>query len=66
MKLMQQVPQREKISSVERIKGYRYPAPGSITGARVPNREREDDIYDTKHFSRDPRNLQKDVSNSII
>lgn len=60
--LIQVLPQREQNVAVERIKGYRYPAPGSRTGARVPVRDSEEDVYDIKHYSRDPRNLKPDVS----
>jgi len=61
--LLQVLPQREaNVSGVERIKGYRYPAPGSRTGARVPVRDSAEEVYDIKHYSRDPRNLKPDVS----
>lgn len=50
---------------MERIKGYRYPAPGSRTGARVPVRDNSDMLYDTNYAPRDPRNLPKTVSFSI-
>jgi len=57
LNLWQQVPQMQKQVNIERIKGYRYPAPGSREGASVPIRESEDDIYDVKQYSRDPRNV---------
>ena len=60
--LWQQPPQRVTPGNVERIKGYRYPAPGSRPGAAVPTRFSEDEVYDIKHYARDPRNLIKDVS----
>jgi len=64
--LIQVLPQREaNVSGVERIKGYRYPAPGSRTGARVPIRESEEDVYDIKHYSRDPRNVKPDEETFI-
>jgi hypothetical protein len=57
-----QVPTADfRIGDVERIQGYRYPSPGSRYGARVPIRESEDDVYNTNQYSRDPRNLPKDV-----
>ena len=34
--------------AVERIKGYRYPAPGSRPPARVPRVENTDEVFDTK------------------
>lgn len=41
--------------------GYRFPAPGSITGARVPNRVEDKDgnidPWDVKAYTYDPRNL---------
>lgn len=60
------MPQREaNVSGVERIQGYRYPAPGSRTGARVPIRDSKDDVYDIKHYSRDPRNVKPDEETFI-
>jgi hypothetical protein len=47
---------------VERIKGFRFPAPGSRTGARIPTRESADQIYDTGYYYRDPRNLKSKVN----
>jgi hypothetical protein len=64
--LIQVLPQREVYSSVERIKGFRYPAPGSRMDAKIPVRESEDAIYDTNYYSRDPRNLPNDVRNCDI
>ena len=46
---------------VERIKGYRYPAPGSRHGARVPTRESSDELFDTTFATHDPRNLPNTV-----
>ena len=61
--LHQTVPQRHiEGLNVERIKGYRYPAPGSRTGARVPVRDSSDMLYDTNYAPRDPRNLPDTVS----
>ena len=39
-----------------RIKGFRYPSPGSRPAAKVPSRT-EDELYNTNHYSKDPRNL---------
>lgn len=63
--LFQMLPPRQVPVDVERIKGYRYPAPGSRGGARVPLRVTSDRVYDIKQFTRDPRNLPKDVSYQI-
>ena len=60
LNLWQQVPQMHKQTNIDRIKGYRYPAPGSREGASVPIRESEDDIYDTKQYTRDPRNVPQE------
>mmetsp|Transcript_35272 Transcript_35272/g.35931 ORF Transcript_35272/g.35931 Transcript_35272/m.35931 type:complete len:197 (+) Transcript_35272:48-638(+) len=57
--LWQMPPAQVPDDEVERIKGFRYPAPGSRVGARVPIRENEEQVYDIKHYSRDSRNLQK-------
>jgi hypothetical protein len=53
-------------SGVDRIKGFRYPAPGSRTGARIPTVASADEIYDNNFYSRDPRNFKKDVSYRVI
>jgi hypothetical protein len=47
---------------VDRIKGYRYPAPGSQVKPRVPVRESEDELYDVTHFAKDSRNVPFAVS----
>jgi hypothetical protein len=44
--MMQVMPQKMNTTGVERIQGYRFPAPGSRAGAHVPEVENEDDIYD--------------------
>ena len=49
---------------VERIKGYRYPAPGSQPQPSIPVRENADKVYDTKYYDHDPRNLPKHVRTS--
>ncbi len=46
---------------VERIKGFRYPAPGSRHEARVPIRESEDHVYSTNYYVRDPANINTNV-----
>jgi hypothetical protein len=48
--------------NVPRIKGYRYPAPGSRHGAKVPMRDHSDQLYDTTYAPHDPRNLPNTVS----
>jgi len=50
---------------VERIKGFRYPAPGSRPHANIPIRESEDGVYDVKYYSRDPRNVSPQVCRLI-
>ena len=57
---MQVLPQKEVGREVERIQGFRYPAPGSRIQGAVPTRATEDDVYDIKFFSRDNRNVPKD------
>ena len=51
-------------TTVARIKGNRYPSPGSRTEgqASVPALESEDLIYNKPYFARDPRLLQRNVS----
>ena len=60
--LWQQTPRFETGSTVERIKGYRYPAPGSIHRSRVPVRDSEDEVYDIKSYPRNPNNIKLNVS----
>jgi hypothetical protein len=57
--LHQVLPPRVVHTTVERIKGNRWPAPGSrtIPTVRVPLLENEDDIYNTNYYTRDPKNL---------
>jgi len=55
--LVQVLPQRVVTVNVPSIKGYRYPAPGSSIGAKIPIRTNEDHLFDTDHYSRDYRNL---------
>lgn len=55
--LLQILPPRENNTPVKSIKGYRYPAPGSRTGARVPARENSDEIFNNSYYKKDPRNL---------
>ena len=59
--LWQATPQMQTGSKVEHIKGYRYPAPGSVHRAAVPVRDSEDTVYDIKNYSRNPDNLALDV-----
>mmetsp|Transcript_17694 Transcript_17694/g.52625 ORF Transcript_17694/g.52625 Transcript_17694/m.52625 type:complete len:221 (+) Transcript_17694:269-931(+) len=47
-------------AGVERIQGYRYPAPGSREAARVPRVENTDEVFDTKYYSRDTRRAPRD------
>jgi hypothetical protein len=58
--LHQILPPRITNTSVERIKGFRYPAPGSRVGARIPTRDSDDDLYETSYLSRNPNNLPKE------
>ena len=55
------LPPQTKVVNVDRIQGFRFPAPGSRHGARIPIRETEEDVYDIKEYTRDPRNLPPDV-----
>ncbi len=59
--LHQVLPQRVTNSTVERIQGFRYPAPGSRIGARVPVVDSADKVYDINQYVRDPRNLNRNV-----
>ena len=60
--LWQATPRFETGSKVERIKGYRYPAPGSAHLSRVPVRDNEDRVYDITNYPRNPNNIALDVS----
>ena len=66
-----QPPASAKNVPVDRIKAYRSPSPGSITGAKVPLRSggpgpeyseatAKNDVYDIKHYTRDYRNVTPD------
>ena len=55
--LLQQWPQKDYDGGVDRIEGYRYPAPGSRPEANVPQRT-DDQVYDMKKYTHDPRNLK--------
>ena len=60
-KLWQQPPQRTNIlPGYDEMKGYRYPAPGSVPRPNIT--VRMEDPYDNKRFSRDLNNLEDDVS----
>ncbi|TFJ80786.1 hypothetical protein NSK_007963 [Nannochloropsis salina CCMP1776] len=54
---------RNRISypGVERIKGYRYPAPGSRPKVNVPQSESDDKLYDIKYFDHDTRRRPAEV-----
>eukprot|EP00613_Pedinella_sp_CCMP2098_P003377 CAMPEP_0171634954 /NCGR_PEP_ID=MMETSP0990-20121206/26315_1 /TAXON_ID=483369 /ORGANISM="non described non described, Strain CCMP2098" /LENGTH=192 /DNA_ID=CAMNT_0012206379 /DNA_START=145 /DNA_END=723 /DNA_ORIENTATION=+ len=53
---MHQIPPAKfKMPGVERIQGYRYPAPGSQPLADIPTSENDDIKYDIKYFSRNTR-----------
>lgn len=60
--LWQATPRFETGSTVERIKGYRYPAPGSAHLSRVPVRDSEDGVYDIANYPRNPNNIELSVS----
>jgi hypothetical protein len=61
--LHQVLPQRHTAGlNVDRIKGYRYPAPGSRHGAKVPIRDHEDQNFNPAFFTRNSANLPKKVS----
>ena len=59
--LIQALPRfKQNVPQVPRIKGYRYPAPGSAgltMDIAIPLRDHEDQVYDTKLYARDSRNL---------
>eukprot|EP00596_Hydrurales_sp_CCMP1899_P007680 CAMPEP_0119037696 /NCGR_PEP_ID=MMETSP1177-20130426/6192_1 /TAXON_ID=2985 /ORGANISM="Ochromonas sp, Strain CCMP1899" /LENGTH=198 /DNA_ID=CAMNT_0006999313 /DNA_START=108 /DNA_END=701 /DNA_ORIENTATION=- len=64
--LHQVLPQRHTLGlNVDRIKGYRYPAPGSRHGALIPIRESSDELYATTQMISDNRNLQQNYVISI-
>jgi hypothetical protein len=48
-------------TKVERIQGFRYPAPGSRGNPQIPLRESSDDIYNTQFYTRDSRNIKNPV-----
>ena len=63
--LRQVTPQFQTNNKVERIKGFRYPSPGSVHEASVVVRDSTDGIYDTKNYPRNPENLKPNVSKII-
>jgi hypothetical protein len=63
--LMQVMPQKMNTAGVERIQGYRFPAPGSRTGASVPEVENEDDIYDIGFSKRNNLLVKREESYSL-
>lgn len=53
-------------TGVPRIKGFRYPAPGSQPPAFVPTVKSTDDFYNNLFYTRDSRNLpNKVISNGL-
>lgn len=46
---------RIKYPGVDRIQGFRYPAPGSREDVNVPQSESTDKLYDIKYYDRDTR-----------
>eukprot|EP00634_Sargassococcus_sp_CCMP2135_P004058 CAMPEP_0198648208 /NCGR_PEP_ID=MMETSP1467-20131203/3314_1 /TAXON_ID=1462469 /ORGANISM="unid. sp., Strain CCMP2135" /LENGTH=204 /DNA_ID=CAMNT_0044383909 /DNA_START=81 /DNA_END=695 /DNA_ORIENTATION=- len=46
---------RQKLKGVDRIQGYRYPAPGSRPPARIPRVDNTDDVFDIKFLGKDTR-----------
>ena len=64
--LLQQTPQFKTNATVERIKGYRFPAPGSTHIASSPMRDDEDSVYDTMHYPRSPENITPNVRITLI
>jgi hypothetical protein len=65
--LIQVLPRFQQNVDVARIKGYRYPAPGSqdAAAAAVPVREHPDQTYDNKLYARDSRNMALDQVTTI-
>jgi hypothetical protein len=55
--MAQQLPQKEVGREVDRIQGFRYPAPGSRVVGVSPTRESDDKVYDVNFYSRDNRNV---------
>jgi hypothetical protein len=60
--LHQVMPPNKAVTSVARIKGNRWPSPGSVTGARVPLFDSTDRLYNSNYVTRDPRNTIRNVS----
>ncbi len=66
--LIQALPRfQQNVPEVPRIIGFRYPAPGSAglkneEHVSIPIRENSDQVYDTKLYSRDSRNLKYNES----
>lgn len=46
---------RMKMEGVERIKGYRYPSPGSQAQPTIPSTDVPDRLYDIQYYTRDTR-----------
>ena len=49
----------QKLAGVDRIQGYRSPAPGSRPAPRVPRLENSDEVFDTKYYHRDTRRMPR-------
>ncbi len=61
--LLQITPQfHAQAPEVARIKGHRFPAPGSQPLASIPIRENSDLLYNNALYPRDPRNISNEVT----
>ena len=64
--LLQVTPQfHVQAPEVPRIKGQRFPAPGSQPLASIPSRPDSDLLYNNSNYPRDPRNLPNKVNIQI-
>ena len=59
--LQQVTPQFKTGSTVERIKGFRYPSPGSRPQPVIPLRENEDRLYNNSFYTHDSNNIASKV-----
>jgi len=50
---------RTTVAGVDRVKGFRYPAPGSRPAVEIPSRHMEDDPYDITYYGKDTRRNAK-------
>ena len=65
MDLWQQPPQmKNTLPGYDEMKGYRYPAPGSVPRPNIS--VRMEDPYDNKRFSRNLDNMEDDVSGDLF